>query len=75
MRPYVRHASGTPFLPFIGNCKDFLTPSPPFLPYVIYEQPLKPQPKNTFYDVQSVLLHLGSKQVKCPNTTLEERVL
>ena len=39
MKPYVRHASGNP-LPLVRNCKDFLTPFPPFLPYVIYERPL-----------------------------------
>ena len=40
-----------------------------------YDFCLAPRPKTTFYDVESGLLGLGSKQVKCPVTLLGERVL
>ena len=36
---------------------------------------LAPRPKNTFYDVESRLLSLGSKLVRGPITPQEERVL
>jgi len=46
-----------------------------FLSVCMYDSCLAPLPKNTFYNVESGPLYLGSKQVKCPNTPLEERVL
>lgn len=40
-----------------------------------YDFSLVPQLRNTFYDVESGPLGLGSKQFNCPNTPLEEKVL